>query len=130
MFGSKRFQHIERQLRLTPDAMGGPENQSRTRMTRNCFEDFARLFRGKRSVSLQQSGSMPQRNIQCPNGLRNAVQLNIQSIPAGCYGLIRISRACFVKSTTRFVGWSFSIEGTGIALDCIDYLRAVVLATN
>jgi hypothetical protein len=25
---------------------------------------------------------MPERNIQCSNGLRNAVQLNIQSIPA------------------------------------------------
>jgi hypothetical protein len=80
--------------------MGGPENQARTRMPRDCFEDFARLFRGKRSVSFQQSGGVPQRNVQCSNGLRNAVQLNIQSIPADCYDLIRISLGYFVKSAT------------------------------
>jgi hypothetical protein len=43
---------------------------------------------------------MPQRNIQCPNGLRNAVQLNIQSHPRSCYELIRISHGHFVKCAT------------------------------
>jgi hypothetical protein len=100
MFGSQGFQHIESQLRPAADSMSGAENQARTRMTRNCLEDFVRLFRGKRSVSLQQSGSMPQRNVQCSNGLRNAVQLNIQTIPADCYDLIRISLGYFVKSAT------------------------------
>src|SRR5712672_2889625 len=52
------------------------------RMTRNGLEDLTRLLGRKRSIPLQQSGGMPQRNIQCSNGLRNAVQLNIQSIPA------------------------------------------------
>jgi hypothetical protein len=47
---------------------------------------------------------MPQRNIQCSYGLRSAVQLNIQSIPAHCYSLIRISRRRFVKSTTGVGG--------------------------
>jgi len=63
--------------------MGGPENQARMRMTRHRLEDLTGLLGGKRSIPLQQSGCMPQRNIQCPNGLRSAVQLNIQSIPAG-----------------------------------------------
>jgi hypothetical protein len=51
---------------------------------------------------------MPQRNIQCPNGLRSAVQLNIQSIPAVCCDLIRISGGRFVKSATGIFRRSFS----------------------
>src|SRR5258708_15779071 len=78
----KRLEYLERRVSLAADAMGGPENQARMRMTRNGLEDLTRLLGGKRSIPLQQSGSMPQRNIQCPNGLRSAVQLNIQSIPA------------------------------------------------
>src|SRR5260370_24072899 len=61
--------------------MGSSENQARMRVTRNGLEDLTRLLGGKRSIPLQQSGSMPQRNVQCPNGLRNVVQLSIQSRP-------------------------------------------------
>src|ERR1700730_8641281 len=110
--------------------MGGPENQSRTRMTRNCFEDFARLFRGKRSVSLQQSCSMPQRNIQCPNGLRNAVQLNIQSIPVVRYRVIRISRSRFVKSATGVLGGGFDRDRPAIRVISSPILLAVASVTG
>jgi len=64
------------------------------------LQDLVRLLYSEPGVPLQQSCSMPQRNIHCPNGLRNAVQLNIQSIPVVRYQLIRISRAGFVKSAT------------------------------
>jgi hypothetical protein len=88
LLAGQRLEYLERQLSLAGDATGGPENQARMRMARNRLEDLTRLLGGKRSIPLQQSGSMPQRNIQCSNGLRNAVQLNIQSIPAdflSCY---------------------------------------------
>jgi hypothetical protein len=91
-------------------------------MTRNRLEDLARLLGGKRSIPLQQSGSMPQRNIQCPNGLRSAVQLNIQSIPADCYELIRISGDRFVKSATAILGRSFDKDRMCRSLDCIAYI--------
>src|SRR5260370_5470069 len=94
--------------------MGGPKNQSRMRMTRNGLEDLTRLLGGKRSIPLQQSGSMPQRNIQCPNGLRSVVQLNIQSIPAVCYVLIRISAGRFVKSATGIFRRSSAKAGAQI----------------
>src|ERR1700722_12213923 len=89
---------------MTGDALRGAQNQARMRMARNGLEDLARLLGGERGIPLEQSGSMPQRNIQCSHGLRSAVQLNIQSIPAHCYGLIRISRRRFVKSTTGVGG--------------------------
>jgi hypothetical protein len=59
---------------------------------------------------------MAQRNIQCPNGLRNAVQLNIQSIPVVRYRVIRISRSRFVKSATGVLGLGFDEEGAAIRL--------------
>src|ERR1700722_2091058 len=91
---------------MTGDALRGAQNQARMRMARNGLEDLSRLLGGERGLPLQQSGSMPQRNIQCPYGLRSAVQLNIQSIPAYCSQLIRISRSAFVKSTTNLGGAS------------------------
>src|ERR1700731_4140449 len=104
LLAGERLEYLERRASLTADAVGGPENQARMRMTRNGLEDLTRLLGGKRGIPLQQSGSMPQRNIQCPNGLRNAVQLNIQSIPVVRLHLIRISRARFVKSATGVLG--------------------------
>ena len=77
----QRLEYVERQLSFAGDAMRGSENQTRMRMARNRLEDFARLLGGKRSIPLQQSGGMPQRNLHCPNGLRNDVQLSIQSHP-------------------------------------------------
>jgi hypothetical protein len=68
LLARERLEYLERQLSLTADAVGGPENQARTRMTRNGLEDLTRLLGGKRSIPLQQSGGMPQRNLQCPNG--------------------------------------------------------------
>src|SRR5450631_4117474 len=81
-------------------------------MTRNGLEDLTRLLGGERGIPLEQSGSMPQRNIQCSYGLRSAVQLNIQSIPAHCSRLIRISRRSFVKSTTSLGGTSMLPNST------------------
>jgi hypothetical protein len=69
LLARERLEYLERRAGLTADAVGGPENQARMRMARNGLEDLTRLLRGKRSIPLQQSGSMPQRNIQCPNGL-------------------------------------------------------------
>jgi hypothetical protein len=77
----QRLEYVERQLSFAGDAMRSAENQTRMRMARNRLEDFARLLGGKRSIPLQQSGGMPQRNLHCPNGLRNDVQLSIQSHP-------------------------------------------------
>jgi hypothetical protein len=81
LLASQRLEDLERQASPAADPMSGSENQARMRMTRNGLEDLTRLLGGKRGIPLQQSGCMPQRNIQCPNGLRSAVQLNIQSIP-------------------------------------------------
>ncbi len=80
--------------------MRGAQNQPRMRMPGDGLEDLVRLLDRESGILLQQSCSMPKRNIQCSNGLRSAVQLSIQSIPADCYGLIRISRRRFVKSAT------------------------------
>ena len=87
MFGSQRFQHVESQLRSAADSMSGSENQAGMRMTRYCLENLARLLRGKGSISFEQSGSVPQRNVQCSNGLRNVVQWNIPIDPRNFMGL-------------------------------------------
>src|SRR5882724_9718254 len=114
LLAGQRLEYLERQPSLAADAMGGPENQARMRMTRNGLEDLTRLLGRKRSIPLQQSGSMPQRNIQCSNGLRNAVQLkNIQWIPVDCYELIRISGGRFVKSATDILARSFDKDRCG-----------------
>ena len=100
----QRVENLNRKLSVTRNPVRGAQNQASMRMARNGLEDLTCLLGGERGIPLQQSGSMPQRNIQCSNGLRSTVQLNIQSIPAHCYGLIRISRRRFVKSTTRVGG--------------------------
>ncbi len=69
MFAGQGLEYLERRLSPAGDAASGPENQTRMRMSRNSLEDLTRLLGGKRSIPLQQSGGMPQRNIQCPNGL-------------------------------------------------------------
>src|SRR5258708_657125 len=114
LLACERLEYLERRASPAADAVGGPENQARMRMTRNGLEDLTRLLRGKRSIPLQQSGGMPQRNIQCSNGLRNAVQLkNIQWIPVDCYQLIRISGGRFVKSATRVLARPFDKDQCG-----------------
>ncbi len=45
------------------------------------FEDLVRLLYSESGIPLQKSCSVTQCNIERSNGLRNAVQLNIQSIP-------------------------------------------------
>lgn len=81
MFARQRLQHFERRLVAARQPMRGSKNQARARMARNGLENLSRLFRGERGIPLEQSRSMPQRNIQCSNGLRSAVQLNIQIDP-------------------------------------------------
>jgi hypothetical protein len=81
----KWFEYFERQLHLTDYAVRGTQNQTRTRMGRNGLEDLACVLRGESGITLQQSRGTPKRHIQCSNGLRNAVQLNILSIPTDCY---------------------------------------------
>src|ERR1700692_2012031 len=103
---AERFKYPHREVSATGEAVRSTQNQTRVRMARNCLEDLSRVLGGERGLPLEQSGSMPQRNIQCPYGLRSAVQLNIQSIPAYCSQLIRISRSAFVKSTTNLGGAS------------------------
>jgi hypothetical protein len=46
-------------------------------MTRNGPQDLTRLFGGKRSIPVQQSGSMRERNIERSNGFRETIQWNI-----------------------------------------------------
>jgi hypothetical protein len=101
LFPAERFQNFHRPVRMTGEALRCAQNQARMRMARNGLEDLTRLLSGERGVPLEQSGSMPQRNIQCSYGLRSAVQLNIQSIPAHCLRLLRVPRSSFVKSTTN-----------------------------
>jgi len=80
--------------------MSGPQNKAGIRMPGDGLQHLIRLLYRQPGVLLQQSCSMLQRNIHCPNGLRDAVQLNIQSIPVVRYHLMRVSRARFVKSAT------------------------------
>src|ERR1700687_266400 len=78
LLAGERLEHLERELRMTGDAVCRAENQPRMRMTRNGLEDLTRLLGRECRIPLQQSGCMPQRNVQCSNWLRYAVQLNIQ----------------------------------------------------
>jgi len=130
LFAGQRLEDLERQPSLAADAVSSSENQARMRMTRNGLEDLTRLLGGKRGIPLQQSGSMPQRNIQCPNGLRNAVQLNIQSIPVVRYRVIRISRSRFVKSATGVLGRGFDRDRSAIRVTSSPILLAVASVTG
>ena len=82
LFAGQGLEYVERQLSLTGDSVGSAENQARARMARNSLEDLTRLLGGKPSIPLQEPGCVSQSNVQCSNGFRNAVQWNIQTIPA------------------------------------------------
>jgi hypothetical protein len=110
------LENAEGSARLSGVSMSGSQNQTGIRMPRNSFQNLIRLLYRESGVRSQQSCSMAQRNIQCPNGLRNAVQLNIQSIPVVRYRVIRISRSRFVKSATGVLGLGFDEEGAAIRL--------------
>ena len=84
----ERLEHLERTLRTSGNAVCSAQDQPRVRMSRDGFEDFVHLLDRECGILLQQSRSMPQRNVQCSDGLRSAVQMNIQSIPVNCYELI------------------------------------------
>jgi hypothetical protein len=49
--------------------MSGAENQSGMRVSGDGLEDLVHLFNRESGILLQQSCSMPKRNIQCSNGL-------------------------------------------------------------
>jgi hypothetical protein len=83
-------------------------------MSGDGFKDLVRLLYSESGIPLQKSCSMTECNVERSNWLRNAVQLNIQSIPAKCYELIRSSPACFVKSATA---------GRGDSRDTLEVLK-------
>jgi hypothetical protein len=93
-------EYPESGCRISASSMSRTQNQPGMRVPWDGFQDLVRLFYSESGVPLQQSCSMRKRNIERSNGLRNAVQLNIQSLPRGCYELIRISHGRFVKCAT------------------------------
>ncbi len=88
LLARERLEDAQRSPRLSGVPMSGSQNQAGIGMPGDGLQDLVRLLYSEPGVPLQQSCSMPQRNIHCPNGLRNAVQLNIQSIPVVRYQLI------------------------------------------
>jgi hypothetical protein len=72
MLAAQRLEHFERGLRLTDDAMRGTQDESRTGVVRNDFEDLARLLRGENRLTRQQSGRMGQRDLNAPDRLVTA----------------------------------------------------------
>jgi hypothetical protein len=82
LLASERLQDFECKIGPTGNAVSGTQYQARARVLGYRFKDFTRLFRGECGIPLQESRGVSERDVHCPHGLRSAVQLNIQTIPA------------------------------------------------
>jgi hypothetical protein len=69
LLAGQRLEHLERSLSLAGAPMSGTQNQPGMRMSGDGLEDLVHLFYRESGIPLQQSCSMPKRNIQCSNGL-------------------------------------------------------------
>jgi hypothetical protein len=82
LLARQRCQHLDGGLGVPAPAVGRTENEAGMWMSGDAFENFVRLFYCEPGIPLQKSCSVTKSNLKRSNRLRNAVQLNIQWIPA------------------------------------------------
>ena len=87
LFTRQRRQNFNGGLSLTGPSASRAEDQAGMRVPGDGFQYFVRLFYCEPGIPLQKSCSVAKCNIERSYRLRNAVQLNIQLIPAIMMGL-------------------------------------------